>query len=56
MPFQVAARMDGALMRDQIAEWLIRTGGRWRKADVFGSGNRRVEYPAVRPVRCGAPS
>jgi hypothetical protein len=46
--------MDGSLMRDRIAEWMMSNGGRWRSADLFSAADRRVDFSGSRPVTCAA--
>jgi 2',3'-cyclic-nucleotide 2'-phosphodiesterase (5'-nucleotidase family) len=53
MPFRSAATTEGPILRDEIAEWLVRHGGTWRGSDRFGPNDRRVAYEGRRPVRCG---
>jgi hypothetical protein len=53
MPFRRRASIDGPIIRDEIAQRLIRTGGHWRAADLLSPSNRRLTYPGTRPVKCG---
>jgi hypothetical protein len=52
MPFRRAVSVDGPNVRDDIAQWLIRSGGTWHARDLFEPGNHRVVYAGNRPVRC----
>ena len=52
MPFRKAVAIDGPIERDEIAEWLTRSGRTWRARDLFGPGNHRVAYSGSRPVDC----
>lgn len=53
MPFRGGATIDGPNLRDEIAEWLTRTGGSWRARGLFGPQNRRLTFEGTRPVHCG---
>jgi len=50
MPFRAAATIDGPILRDEMADWLSRTGGSWRGADL--PANRRLVFDGTRPVSC----
>jgi 5'-nucleotidase len=52
MPFRKVVSVDGPNVRDEIARWLIRSGGTWHARDLLGPANRRVVYAGNRPVRC----
>jgi hypothetical protein len=52
MPFRNQVRVDGPIVRDEIAQWLIRSGGTWRARDLLGPDNRRLVYSGPRPVEC----
>jgi 2',3'-cyclic-nucleotide 2'-phosphodiesterase (5'-nucleotidase family) len=47
--------VDGPILRDEIAKWLVRSSGTWRARDLFGPANRRVVYDGARPVQCEGP-
>jgi 2',3'-cyclic-nucleotide 2'-phosphodiesterase (5'-nucleotidase family) len=53
MPFRKGARIDGPIVRDEIAEWLTRSGRSWRASDLVGPKNHRLTYTGSRPVECG---
>jgi 2',3'-cyclic-nucleotide 2'-phosphodiesterase (5'-nucleotidase family) len=53
MPFKAGATIDGPNIREQIAQWLMRSGGSWRARDLTDPQRRRLMFDGVRPVRCG---
>jgi 5'-nucleotidase len=42
----------GPILREEIADWLTRVGGRWRASDLSDQQSRRIAYPGARPVTC----
>jgi len=48
-------RGDGPLIRDHLADWLTRSGRRWRGVDLPTPATRRIAYPGTRPVTCETP-
>jgi hypothetical protein len=53
MPFRKGARIDGPIVRNEIAQWLTRSGRSWRASDLVGPENHRLTYMGSRPVECG---
>jgi 5'-nucleotidase len=45
-------RSDGPLVREHIADWLTRSGGRWPADDLAGAHSRRIAFQGTRPVSC----
>ena len=46
------ADVDEPLIRDIVANWLERRGGRIRPEQFLSANQRRFVYPGERPVRC----
>jgi 5'-nucleotidase len=53
MPFRATARLDGPILRDEIAEWLTRANKSWRASDLSEPAHRRLAFEGTRPVQCG---
>ena len=53
MPFRAGAALDGPVLRDEIAQWLTRTGRTWRARDLARLADRRLAYEGARPLQCG---
>jgi hypothetical protein len=54
LPFTTPPVIEGATVRDRLAEWIGKTGGTWRSLALFDPAKPRVVYPGTRPVQCGA--
>lgn len=52
IPFRARVTIDGPNLRDEIAQWLTRTGKTWRDGDLAGPAERRLVYEGTRPVQC----
>jgi 2',3'-cyclic-nucleotide 2'-phosphodiesterase (5'-nucleotidase family) len=52
MPFRETVTIDGPIERDEIAQWLTRSGPAWHARDLYGPANHRLEYTGSRPVDC----
>jgi hypothetical protein len=47
-------RDGGPLIRDHVADWLKRSGRRWRGTPLTTPAARRIAFPGTRPVTCKA--
>lgn len=52
LPLRIV-RDDGPVIRDHVADWLTRSGRRWRAKDLLTPATHRIAYPGMRPVTCG---